>query len=221
MLEFILDSGADNATCLSHRLSKTTIKAFIYDNISYSEFDLMNKSLGFTLSELLVTIAVLSILLSVAAPSFETLITNNRLIAQGTDLMSTLSFARSEAAKRATPVTVCRSTNGVQCTQNGTGWDIGWIVFVNELGDAEVVDESDLVLRVFSNLDGGNTLEGNSQVRDSITYMANGRANANGTFTLCDRRGPDHARAVIVSRNGRPRASTLDGSGNPLKCPAA
>lgn len=55
---------------------------------------------GFTLIELMVTIAVAAILLAVAVPSFRHLIISNRLTTAANDVVTALTVARSEAIKR-------------------------------------------------------------------------------------------------------------------------
>ena len=77
---------------------------------------------GFTLTELIVTIAILAILVSIASPSFSRLIEDRRVASQATALRTALSLARSEALKRGTPVAV---------TANGGNFSNGWCVHIN------------------------------------------------------------------------------------------
>ena len=67
---------------------------------------------GFTLIELMITLAVAAILLTVAVPSFQTLIKRNALTARTNNFIADLHFARGEAAKRGSDVSVCPSSNG-------------------------------------------------------------------------------------------------------------
>lgn len=85
---------------------------------------------GFTLIELMITVAVLALVVTVAIPSFEGQIRNNRSVAQAENLVIALNMARSEAVKRARRVSVCPSTNGNSC--NTTNWRDGWIVFLDD-----------------------------------------------------------------------------------------
>ncbi|WP_212784824.1 GspH/FimT family pseudopilin [Ferrigenium kumadai] len=74
---------------------------------------------GFTLVELLVTIAVVAILASIATPSYRAFVAGQRIKTASFDIMSALTLARSEAIKRAAPVTVAPA---------GGAWTNGWSV---------------------------------------------------------------------------------------------
>lgn len=158
------------------------------------------KQTGFTLIELMVTIAVLGILLSIAIPSFQNMVLNSRITAQANQAITALNYARSEAVKRAAPVTVC-STNGGAACAGSTNWSTGWMVFADADGDG-TVDAGEAVLRVWPALGGGNTLNAGAHLR--VTFTATGFATGfNDTFRLCDSRGKDHARAIIINAMGR------------------
>lgn len=83
---------------------------------------------GFTLIELMVTVAVLGILSAIALPSFSGLLASSRVNSAATDLWAAMQFARSEAVKRNETVTVCPSTNETGCAAAGTSFASGWIV---------------------------------------------------------------------------------------------
>jgi len=176
---------------------------------------------GLTLVELMITIAVASILLSLAVPSFTTSIRNNRMVTDINELHASLSLARSEAVKRDRNVTMCRSSNGSSCTGN---WQDGWIVFVdNNFNGA--VDAGDEILRQHGALGGGDSLAF-SQTR--VIYDSSGlaRTGSNGTFTLCDSRGAQSAKGLVIGVSGRPRLAIdtdsngipEDENGNDLAC---
>lgn len=82
---------------------------------------------GFTLVELMVTIAVMAILLGIAIPSFTEMTLSSKLRSYANDLVASANLARGEAIKRNAVVTLCVSTNGTSCAASG-GWEQGWIV---------------------------------------------------------------------------------------------
>ncbi|WP_244857245.1 pilus assembly FimT family protein [Aromatoleum bremense] len=83
---------------------------------------------GFTLIEMMITLAVAAILLGLSVPSFKSLLENNRAASTANDLLASLQYARSEAVKRAKPAFLCPSTNGETCIDGDTDWHVGWIV---------------------------------------------------------------------------------------------
>ena len=151
---------------------------------------------GFTLIELIVTIAVAGILLALAVPSFQSLLLSNRITAQTNDLVSDLAFARSEAIKRGVTVTACFANTPTTCGA-GTNWTAGWIVFVDAgtAGDAT----GDTILRTHEALRGNNTL--NSSGNHFISYFPSGTVDAAETFTLCN--AAVRGRTVAISASGR------------------
>lgn len=90
---------------------------------------MMKRCNGFTLIELMVTLAVLAIVITVAIPGFNDLIRNNRTDALSEEFVSALNFARLEAVKRTGRVSLCASDDGEDC--NNADWTKGWIVFVD------------------------------------------------------------------------------------------
>ncbi len=87
---------------------------------------------GFTLLELLITITVLALLVSLAVPSMVTFINNNRLQAQTDEIVTALNIARSQAAVRRQTAGVCSTTDGINCTD--AAWDQGWLVWLDTDG---------------------------------------------------------------------------------------
>lgn len=94
------------------------------------------KTRGFTLVELMVTLAVLAILTMVAVPSFRDTIRRSRVSAASNALLADLRYARTEAINRGQLVSLCPSSNGSSCTADGTAWDAGWLVYTYPAGAA-------------------------------------------------------------------------------------
>lgn len=160
-----------------------------------------NTSHGFTLTELMVTLAVAAILVAVAAPSFRPLVQSNRMATQTNELLTALNLARSEAAMRGQQVSVCASTDGSSCA-NSTNWATGWVVFTDGSGAAGVVDASDQLLRSWEALQGSSVLTGDTGF---IQYLPTGAAAAVASFQLSipDGTGPSAPRNVCVTGPGR------------------
>jgi type IV fimbrial biogenesis protein FimT len=93
---------------------------------------------GFTLVELMITIAVLAILIALATPSFTSVINSNRLAAQANNLTADLQLARSEAVRRNRRVSVCRTTDGAACAARAGDSDT-WLVVVPNTVPLEIL----------------------------------------------------------------------------------
>ncbi|NIK10155.1 type IV fimbrial biogenesis protein FimT [Xanthomonas arboricola] len=92
---------------------------------------------GFTLIEMLVTIAVLAILAAIAAPSFSSLVNSSRLTTQANSMVASLQRARSESIRLNRKVSLCASSDGVNCSGAMT-WN-RWITRVD--GNGEVLGD--------------------------------------------------------------------------------
>lgn len=167
---------------------------------------------GFTLIELLLALAVVAVVLSLAVPSFQPMIVENRIVSQINEVSSLVGFARSEATKRPDVfITLCPSTDKANCS-GGTAWETGWIVLLDVDGD-RTFDTGDQVLKVAGSLAGGNSLRVAGFTSASfVQFSKNGQpiptgavTASPGTFTLCDSRGATSARAIVVMVSGQTR----------------
>lgn len=161
---------------------------------------------GFTLVELLVTLAVTVVLLALAAPSFRTLLLQRAVLAAADALVSDLRLARSEAIKRSASVSVCSSSDGAHCS-NGAAWQSGWIVFVDADGDGNL-DADDTILRVQDAWRSVASISSATPAGDRrfFTFQATGMARAaTQTFFISPtgQAAADLSRLVCVSMQGR------------------
>lgn len=81
-----------------------------------------HRAAGFTLIELMVTVAVAGILAAVAVPAMTSLVNGNRLAGTTSELTAALQLARSEAIRRNVRVTICGTTDGATCNANWSRW---------------------------------------------------------------------------------------------------
>lgn len=159
------------------------------------------KHLGFTLIELMVVIVIAAILLTIAVPSFDSMIKKNNVEALQARLSSAISTARTEAASRNTIVTICASTDGTTCVDDDDLWGRGWVIFEND--GHNIIDVANkIAIDVFES-EGAYSIESfnNSYVSfNSQGFLFGGNV---VTFDICEP-GKDnqYARGVIVNKSG-------------------
>jgi type IV fimbrial biogenesis protein FimT len=176
----------------------------------------MHRTAGATLMELLTTLTIVAILATMAAPGFAMFQLNNRRAAAVNGLLHSLFLARSEAIKRGQIVSVCRSSDGRTCDPRAGDWNSGWIVFANRDRDEPPERDSGEDLITSAAAWPGGSITSN---RRAYSFRPTIQGVVNGTIIFCDRRGPAHARAIIISHTGRPRVAQRDSAGKPLRCP--
>lgn len=152
---------------------------------------------GFTLIEAMITIAVLGILLSIAIPSFSKMIERNRIASATNEFMGALMLARSEAATRSIPMSICVSEDGVSCNTTLDDYSKGWVIFsdCNKDGvissavttcdfDGDGTNDKDIIVKVYDGLK-QLVIVGNANSEDKFTYKFSGRpATLNASFKI-------------------------------------
>jgi type IV fimbrial biogenesis protein FimT len=166
---------------------------------------------GFSLVELVVTMAVAAILLAIATPSLAQFFRTNRVASATNELVLSLQLARAEAARRGRDVSLCRSTDGSTCA-SGTGWSAGWIVFqdANTTGAGAPTGTGSELIRVFDALDASISLTGPTAVvrfrpDGTVQQVAPDEVAFGLTVQNCSGK---QQRAINVSRLGRVRTSS-------------
>lgn len=100
-----------------------------------STFVTRKNHVGFTLIELMMTVAIVAILAALAAPSLVEFSVRNKLTSIGNDFTASVLRARNEAIGKNTCVTMCTSStvDNAQpvCKTSDQDWQVGWILFLN------------------------------------------------------------------------------------------
>lgn len=176
----------------------------------------LNKAWGLTLIELLISLALLSIVVIGGIPAFSEFTANNRMITEKNRLVGEVNLARSEAILRSKRVVLCPSVDGVQCLAD-PHWHKGRLIFIDSNGNRDH-DEGELILRATQASEAGLSILTPRSRRRVVFYPIGFAPGSNATFTFCDHRGSQHAHAVILSNTGRPRTSSRGPGGRQLHC---
>jgi type IV fimbrial biogenesis protein FimT len=172
---------------------------------------------GYTLIELLIVLAIVSILALTVFPNLSALLAQERSTILTNNLASALAYARSEAIIKQTTILTCQSDNGSECHQS-ENWHNGWIIFVDKNQNKQR-DAEESLLRVFAATDNGTraVFNGAFGINHYLKYKPSGHAFPNGSFLICN---PNIGvgKALIMYRSGRLRLSKTQTNGSAITC---
>lgn len=169
---------------------------------------------GYSLYELIMTLGLVGLIVTLGIPSFGNIAANNRLRVEVDAIFHAIHLARKESIVRRRVVSICPTLDGQIC-EPGMDWSTGWMTFVNIDRDWPAVrDENEPVLR-WTQVDPANRILAN---RRSFSLRSTDLRATNGTLIFCDRSGRATPRALVVSYTGRPRVAYKDRRGRPYEC---
>ena len=168
---------------------------------------------GITLPELLVSMAIISVLISMSLPSYTPLVNQHNGDRVMSTLTSALNTARSAAIRHGSSVTVCPSINGLSCS--GT-WSEGLVIFLDPERDRKAPEGNSRLFAVQWSDSNGELRWRAFGNRQYLQIDALGSlGHQNGNFTWCPASGePRQARQLIINSLGRIRyAEDINGDG--------
>jgi len=171
---------------------------------------------GFTLTELLVVVAIAMVLVTVSVPAFRPLLRDQQIAGAQQGLLASLRQARWQAINRPQAVVVCNGQPRAGCDRDN-GWEDGWYIATvprnargctDGDGDGACDGHSGRILHRHEPLPDALSLDGNgtrliSRVRFQPTGLARGYA---GTFSVCPPNGSDATGSgIVINITGRLR----------------
>lgn len=158
---------------------------------------------GFSLVELMITVAIMAIFMALAVPSFDRITLRSKLRANTNAFAQSIVQARSEAIKRNAPVTMCVSADGVSCIAGG--WEQGWIVFA-DTDNSNAIDGAEVLLLRQDAANAANLVPGDPRYFlmteaggiSELNFPAAGVGVQPATLTIC-RSNPAGAEERVVS----------------------
>ncbi|GAB1407099.1 Tfp pilus assembly protein FimT/FimU [Thermomonas brevis] len=173
------------------------------------------RNAGFTLIELVATVAIVGIVAGVGAPSMAEFVERQRASAAVGSLMSHMALARMAAITHGRRTVLCPTQDGRHC-EAGNDWSQGWMLFRDEDGNRKP-DGADEILRVEQDPTSRHLKVVSTTGREQLRYLPDGRsAGSNLTISICNKRSQLLAQ-VIVNNAGRPRSERPKRA---LACPA-
>ena len=159
---------------------------------------------GFSLVQLIMVLAMIAILTSVAAPNFYRFYAQHKATAGINDLLSQLRYARAQALGNGRHVSICAIGANNQC---GSDWSKGLLLFYDDNADGKMASSADLI-RAFPRNDKKASLTLNAGLKANyINYTPKGtstRKYSQGNLVYCTRVGQtEFGRSIIYSASGR------------------
>jgi len=170
----------------------------------------MKTERGFTLLELMVVLAVASILLTVGVPSFRAAVLDARMVSDANQFVSAVNLARAAAVQYQRDATICTSANfdaAVPTCSGATDWTNGWVVWVDK--DRDAATDANEILAVQGALNASTSLTSGANSNFRFDARGFGLAGAD-TLTLCDNRTNETGRRIRVNAAGRTNVAQLN-----------
>ncbi|MFM1989997.1 MAG: hypothetical protein RJA99_2954 [Pseudomonadota bacterium] len=178
----------------------------------------VSASAGFTLIEMLASVAILGVLAALAMPQLETPLATTRLRAVTGEFVASLGSARTEASRRGVPVTLCpRAAASNTCNTAATDWNNGWLVYADANASGSF-DGGDPLLGVRTTLPKGARIGTNQTTPVSVLPSGEhvfGTTGAAHTLAFAWNTG---SRYVVISRVGRASVLSADECGPATQC---
>jgi type IV fimbrial biogenesis protein FimT len=185
--------------------------------------DFKRHNQGFNLIEMLMVMAIATIVLAFGVPGFQTIAGTSNTATISNEFLNALAMARNEAIQRGYPVYICSTADATVATPtchstSSINWENGWLMMLDEDDDGDFTDQSENPLLVHETIRSDYSLNGETSVKNLIGFEATGFAKQNGIIVLCSPKvvnfatDKEYARVISVNGSGRSRVFEGDSS---------
>ena len=163
---------------------------------------------GFTFVELIVCIAVLAIIASIAVPYFHQYFANLEAKNLHKRIKAAATYSRAQAAMLRQNIVICPSQSFAQCQPNQ--WKFGFLIFVDTNRNRQLDANEQLMHIEQLNLKYGELDWRGALSIQSITYQSQTALpiGSNGSFYYCAYE-PKHSQRIFLSKMGHTRVEPL------------
>lgn len=157
----------------------------------------MKRQRGLTLVEIMITISILTIAITLVVPGMQSLLLQQRIIASLNATSASLQFAKSHSISQMTDVSICPTVDYTGCV---TDWGQAKMIFVDTNGNNQR-DATETLLQTLPIVQFGVTLTSSSDV---VRFYMSGLSASPSTLLFCDQSEDNqYARAIFISLQGR------------------
>ena len=171
---------------------------------------------GFTLTELLLTIAIAAILLGIGIPGLQQYLQNNRRAAAVNQLVGDIQAARVLSLNEGRNLVLCTGAANTGCSLS-SNWQNGWILFEDDNADTIFDISDERLVFVRESLPGvrmpSSNATGRIRFRPGLQSIT-----GNSSIAVCVTTRNEDGRIVTIAPNGRPRQSSMDAGSGPPNC---
>lgn len=162
---------------------------------------------GFTLIDLILTLSIVSILISISLPSFSAQIKQAQVKTATNSLLESINLTRTQAVMTNKRATIRRQNE----------WSEGWEIFIDTDNDG-IRDANEKLIKMQEKLNGIKIIT-NRPITNNVSYIGTGESrNASGTngggfqagtFTICPT-AKGKGVQLILARGGRVRVAEIN-----------
>lgn len=162
---------------------------------------MLRKAAGFTLTELIMAVAILGLAIAFAGPALQDVISGNKVVAKANDIRTALSFARTEAIRRGESITVA--------PVDGANWNQGMHLGLSSNFENNRLKMGSESLRVVTSSSSHFSMNVGS---NRVEFNGRGFINTTLVFEVCDNTGSqlEEGRAIRVEVTGKVSVDKLN-----------